>query len=124
MAYRIWLFLLSLCLVTPVVADYSRGQFEIIFERSKMVVHSPPRFKMKGQVFLRNQTPEIILLKVLQSSGKLLNFVTIASGEDKTIGVDFKNAQDFVTIMPLVPSLQEIDLSYGKPTYEIPPAQK
>ncbi len=124
MLYRI--ILLGLCLLAgmPVQAEFARGQFEIIFERSKMVVHSPPRFKMKGQVFLRNQTPEIILLKILRSNGKLLNFTTIASGEDKTVGVDFKDGQDFVTVVPLVPALQEIDLSYGKPTYEIPPAQE
>ena len=124
MIYRT--ILLGLCLLWPFFtqAEFARGQFEVIFDRSKTIVHSPPRFKMKGHVFLRNQTPEIILLKFLQSSGKLINFVTIASGEDKTIEVDFKNGQDFVIVVPLVPSLQEIYLSYGKPTYEIPPPQK
>ena len=124
MAYR--MFFLALCglLIWPAQAEYARGQFEVIFDRSKTIVHSPPRYKMKGQVFLRNQTPEIILLKFLQANGQLLSFITIASGEDKTIDVDFKNGKDFVIVVPLVPSLQEIYLSYGKPTYEIPPSEK
>ena len=124
MFYRI--FFLGLCLLLGFTAhaEFVRGQFEVVFERQKVVVHSPFKFKGPSKVFLRNQTPENILLQVLKASGERITFLTMGPGEDRLESFTLQNAQDYITIMPLDPALQEINLSYGKPTFETPPPQK
>jgi len=124
MFYRIFFIGLSWLLGWTAQAEFVRGQFEIVFERTKIVVHSPIKFQGPSKVFLRNQTPENLLLQLLNANGERLGFITIGPGEDRLESFTLRNSQDYISVMPLDPALQEINLSYGKPTFEIPPPQK
>ena len=124
MFYRIFFLGLWALLATAAWADFERGQFEIVFERQKIVVHAPLKFRGPSKVFLRNQTPANLLLQMLNAQGERLSFITLGPAEDKLISFTLQHAQDYVSVMPLDPALQEIILSYGKPTFEIPPPQK
>ncbi|MEI8346715.1 MAG: hypothetical protein WCG27_04560 [Pseudomonadota bacterium] len=113
--------ILGLCFAANVWgAETPRHNFEVhVFDR-KVIVNSPPTFRVGMSVLIENKTLITLVGKIQKQNGEVLSFVSIAPDTQKTVPLNISEKEKAVFI-PLAPSFQEIELNIGQSTYEIPP---
>jgi len=81
---------------------------------------SSPEKKMKlFSVIIENKSLSDQVAKFVSGTDNL-KFVTIEAGKSQTIEIENKGTQP-VFFVPMSPSFQEVELKFGKKTYEVPP---
>lgn len=82
-------------------------------------VSSPEKKMNLFSVIIENNSLTDQVAKFVSGNNNL-KFVTIESGKSKTIEIENKGTQP-VFFVPMSPSFQEVELKFGKKTYEVPP---
>ena len=57
---------------------------------------------------------------MVRANGEKIEIMTLPSGGFKSVEINIKK-QDRIYFIPLVPAFQEVELIFGKKSYEIPP---
>ncbi len=83
-------------------------------------VLAPEQYSKGITVIISNKTLSRLLGKIVTASGKVVQFVSIDSEENMAVNIDVIS-KEAVFFVPLVPAFQEVELKFGKKTYEIPP---
>jgi hypothetical protein len=101
------------------------NNFHITINNKYYSVVSPPEFKKNITVVIENKTLSKIIGRVVEESDKEYKetFVTLLPRKFKSTTVSF-TGKNKVYFVPMAPSLQTIDLIFGKGSYEVPPQNK
>ena len=83
-------------------------------------VTAPSSFDPVTRLLIENHTLTKIYGKVETKSERLINYVSILPKNFKSLPLNL-TAPEKIIFIPLVPSLQEVELVFGKEAYEIPP---
>lgn len=94
--------------------------FMVYLLEDRVKVLSPKNYNKKQSVIIQNKTLTKVIGKIRNQEGKILKYVNIQPGEFKSIEVVIKRGQS-IYFVPMVPSFQEVILSFGKRSYEVPP---
>lgn len=112
---------LILLLLTPQAFAYESSEaFMVYLLEDRVKVLSPEKYHQKQSVIIQNKTLTKVIGKIRNEEGKVLNFVNILPGEFKSVSVKMEKGQS-IYFVPMVPSFQEVILSFGKRSYEVPP---
>lgn len=57
-----------------------------------------------------------------ESRGKLLKYVAVPSGKSESVEIENTSGSP-VTFIPVSPAFQEVELTFGKKAYEVPPKE-
>lgn len=108
--------LLALCFSLNALAVET---FKIELHDRKIRVEAPKSVAAQYAVIVENLSLNDVVGK-FHSAGKDLKFVNVKAGLTKT--VEFRHTgKGAVIFQPLAPAFQEVELTAGKKTYEIPP---
>lgn len=97
--------------------EYS-DSFLITILPDKVKVISPEKKKSEVTVVIENKSLSTINAKIATIS-KNVKFVTIPSREKETVSIKIDQAQG-LKFVPISPAFQEIELIFGRTSYEIP----
>ena len=97
----------------------SSEAFMVYLLENRVKVLSPEKYHRKQSVIIQNKTLTKVIGKIRNQEGKILFFVNILPGEFKSINVEMEKGQS-IYFVPMVPSFQEVILSFGKRSYEVP----
>ena len=89
-----------------------------IFDR-KIRVSSPTRHGPKLHVILHNKTLEAMVGKIQTVRGRVIDYVSLSSGQSQSIEVGQLKGEDMY-YYPLAPAFQAVALVIGRAVYEIP----
>ena len=96
------------------------GSFVIEYGNHRFRVVSPARRSPQTTLVLENKTSVGVRGRVETLGGRLLHHVSTPPNEFKTLTITLRKGERAVFI-PLSPPLQEVELAFNKPPYEIPP---
>lgn len=92
--------------------------FVVQLNDRSVLVHSPEKRKDLFSVIVENRSLSDQVGK-FTVEGKILKFINVKSGKTETIEIE--NKTQFTTVfVPVSPAFQEVELLFGKKTYEIP----
>lgn len=112
-----FLFLLTLLLSFEALGKETPA-FVIQIQDRSMKVTSPAKKSSVLTVLIENRSLSDQVGKFM-IKGKNLKFVSVASGKNETTEIQNKDGAT-VYFVPLSPAFQEVELVFGKKTYEIP----
>lgn len=102
------------------IASKNSESFEILAYDANIKVSSPDKFNEKAGVIFTNETNYDFKMKIASTDNNINPiYTTIRAGKTKGIELTF-STNHIVKVIPLSPAFQEIELIFGKNTYEIP----
>jgi hypothetical protein len=93
--------------------------FMVYLFEDRVKVLAPKNYHKNQSVIIQNKTLTKVIGKIRNQSGEVLKFVNILPGEFKSLEVVIKKGQS-IFFVPMIPSFQEVILSFGKKSYEVP----
>jgi hypothetical protein len=94
--------------------------FMVYLLEDRVKVLSPAVYHKNQAVIIENQTLTKVVGKIRNEKGIVLQYVNILPREFKSVEVEMKKGES-IYFVPMVPSFQEVILSFGKRSYEVPP---
>jgi hypothetical protein len=94
--------------------------FMVYLLEDRVKVLSPKNYHKNQSVIIQNKTLTKVIGKIRNESGRVLKYVNVLPGEFKSVEVVIAKGQS-IYFVPMVPSFQEVILSFGKRSYEVPP---
>lgn len=94
--------------------------FMVYLLEDRVKVLSPQKYHKNQAVIIENKTLTKVIGKIKNQEDKVLRYVNILPGEFKSIEVVIKKGEN-IYFVPMIPSFQEVILSFGKRSYEVPP---
>ncbi len=85
----------------------------------KMIVLSPDTERKLFSVIVENRSLSDQVGR-FESKGKLLKYVAVPSGKSESVEIENTSGAP-VTFIPVSPAFQEVELTFGKKAYEVPP---
>ena len=85
----------------------------------KMSVLSPDTERKLFSVIVENRSLSDQVGR-FESRGKLLKYVSVPSGKSESVEINNTTGAP-VTFIPVSPAFQEVELTFGKKAYEVPP---
>lgn len=109
---------LALIFTSICFADSKSESFIVQIDDRRMKVIAPDKPKNKFAVLLENRSLSEQIGKFIVN-GKNLKFVTVRSGYSESVEIENKTSST-VIFVPISPAFQEVELIFGKKSYEIP----
>ncbi|MBT7611271.1 MAG: hypothetical protein HN576_16040 [Bacteriovoracaceae bacterium] len=114
------IFILSLFSNLSSLHGYEKAEaFMVYLFEDRVKVLSPKNYHKNQSVIIENKTLTKVIGKIRNESGKVLKYVNIRPGEFKSVEVVIAKGHN-IYFVPMVPSFQEVILSFGKRSYEVP----
>ncbi len=116
------IMLIVLVLMTPLLASAyeSSEAFMVYLLEDRVKVLSPKNYHKSQSVIIQNKTNKKVIGKIRNEGGKVLHYINILPNKFKSVEVKIPKKQS-IYFVPMVPSFQEVKLSFGKKSYEVPP---
>jgi hypothetical protein len=115
---HIILFLLFIS--SQIYAAELSDTFIVKIFHDKVKVISPAKLSNNLTVIVENKTLVDIRGKIETKLGKVVAYVTIPSGQSKSVPVKISK-KDKIYFVPMAPAFQAVELIVGRKAYEIPP---
>ena len=115
-------FCLFLSFYSFQLAAQSSGAFTVEIKDDYTKVLAPDKYRKQQNVVIKNQTLVEFRGRLESSDTGVLKHVAIPPKKYKAIDVVLEKGEK-LKFLPLSPSLQAVELNFGKKSYEIP-AQK
>jgi len=87
----------------------------------KMSVLSPDKERKLFSVIVENRSLSDQVGR-FESKGKLLKYIAVPSGKSESVEIE-NTSGDPVKFIPVSPAFQEVELTFGKKAYEVPPKE-
>lgn len=87
----------------------------------KMTVLSPETQRKLFSVIVENRSLSDQVGR-FESKGKLLKYIAVPSGKSESVEIE-NSSGALVTFIPVSPAFQEVELTFGKKAYEVPPKE-
>lgn len=87
----------------------------------KMTVLSPETQRKLFSVIVENRSLSDQVGR-FESKGKLLKYIAVPSGKSESVEIENSSGSP-VTFIPVSPAFQEVELTFGKKAYEVPPKE-
>ncbi|MGE3608483.1 MAG: hypothetical protein AB7I27_02755 [Bacteriovoracaceae bacterium] len=110
--------ILPFLLMVLSLGSFATETFVIQIDDRSMTVHSIPKSRSLFSVIVENRSLTDQVGKFTAAS-KNLKFVAVKAGKSETVEIENKISAP-VYFVPLSPAFQNIELVFGKKTYEIP----
>ncbi len=112
-----------LLLLFPILAlaDSKTEVFVIQVMDRRIAVLSPDKEKKLFSVLVENRSLSDQIGKFI-TRGKLLKYVSVPSGKSETVEIENTSGAT-VVFVPVSPAFQEVELTFGKKAYEVPPKE-
>lgn len=111
--------ILICCLFVSAVGISTHEGFVVTIMDQKIEVISPAHYLNKMEVVVENKTMSKIVLKVQIAKAKVPFFFSVAPNEYQKEVFNLKKGQT-ITLIPVAPPLQEVNLLAGQNIYEVP----
>jgi hypothetical protein len=119
--HSILLFMLIFISSSRPLSAYENAEaFMVYLLEDRVKVLSPKNYHKNQSVIIENKTLTKVIGKIRNQDGEVLKYVNILPGEFKSVEVVIIKGQS-IFFVPMVPSFQEVILSFGKKSYEVPP---
>ncbi len=89
-----------------------------VFDKSIKVV-APQGKSKKIAVIIKNQTLSALRAKLISDDGLYLKMMNLAPRKELSLEIEIKDKERYFFV-PLAPPIQEVELQWGKKTYEVP----
>lgn len=110
--------LLLLFMMSSAWAEVKVESFIIQLKDRSMLILAPDRKRDLFPVIVENRSLSDYLGK-FSVEGKLLKYVAVKPGKSETVEIENKTGKN-VVFTPVSPAFQEVELVFGKKSYEIP----
>ena len=87
----------------------------------KITVLSPDAQRKLFSVIVENRSLSDQVAR-FQVKGKLLKYISVPSGKSESVEIENASGSP-VTFVPVSPAFQEVELTFGKKAYEVPPKE-
>lgn len=111
--------ILLLSVISLAQAAPKSDVFIVTVKDRRISVISPEKERKVFAVIVDNQSLSDQVAR-FESRGKLLKYVSVPAGKSES--VEFENTSGSpVVFVPVSPAFQDVELSFGKKAYEVPP---
>jgi hypothetical protein len=123
------ILLLFTLLLVVLIPNHSfseeRAETFIIYAMDdKFKVVSPPAYSSNFSIIIDNKTLTTLVVQLVKKNSSFKKIKSIESGKYERVNMTKYKRSDELTLIPLSPAFQEVELIFGKKSYEIPPKNK
>ena len=117
-----WLKIFALVIFIPLssLAAEQAETFVISVYDSYIKVVSPPKHRSSLSIIIENKMLSKMIAKVVNSKGDQIDVMTIPPTGFHSVNLKIKK-NERLYFVPMTPAFQEVELIFGKKSYEIPP---
>ncbi len=109
-------------IATPALQAAERADSYIIRAHSDHYkILAPAKQTKVLSIIIENKMLVNLVGRIETDKGRVITFVRIDAGKDKSISVNNYSSAEKIYFIPLSPAFQKIMLKIGEKTYEIPP---
>lgn len=113
MIWSLWSLMITMAFAAP-----SGEAFLIQINDRNMVVTTPSTKNKTFAVIVENKSLTEQVAKFVLN-GKALKFISVAPGNSESVEIENPSARN-VTFVPVSPAFQDVELIFGKKSYEVP----